>query len=66
VKIQSNYNPMCKTIKLELTIDLKKVMEKYPNYKHNFRSGAEFVDFIVASLPLQNNDEFGYTLKLKT
>lgn len=56
---------MKRTFKIEIEVDEKKVREQYPNFRSNFTSTKSFIDFLLASIPQQKTNEFGYTLKVK-
>lgn len=57
---------------LEVTVDKREVVNKYPNYKFNFDSVDDFINFIINDLrsgiginyETESFEKFGYSVKI--
>lgn len=58
---------------LEISVNIKEVQHKYPNYRFNFNKVEDFVNFIVnelrysgdIDLSKESMKEFGYSVNIK-
>lgn len=62
-----NTNKKGHTIKnflMRVIVNDKKCKEKYPNYRFNFDSSEDFINFIVSDVRKKHMKEYGYDIEI--
>jgi len=54
-----------KTFIFEVEVDEKTIAKKYPNYRFNFNTIEEFMNFLMCTIPVKNMRKFGYNINQK-
>lgn len=56
-------NKITKEFTIKVIVNESKVKEFYPNYRTNFKSISDFIDFVVSEIPQDKMNSFGYKIK---